>query len=286
MGKSNTEAINTPNTPDPEYVLGRSTAEHERLMLQSSFLEPATDRLFHAAGIGPGMRVLDVGSGIGDVAFLAARLVGPTGSVVGVDLDANALAFARSRAAEMKLTNVTFVHGDVRDVALDGAFDAAVGRLVLLYIADPIEALRVIAAKVRRGGVLAFHEWAQKTMALQPRADLPLSTQVGKWLASGFNTAGIDTDVGAKLFKYMKSAGLEPAPMPLAEAIFHNDPDKFVSLRIKSLQSMLPAIIRNGVATEAEIDIDTLAQRLRDEIFAANANRPYMTLFGQWARKP
>lgn len=61
-------------------------------MRQAASLAPLTERLFRAAGIGPGLRVLDLGCGVGDVAMLAARLVGPSGEVVGVVRDARAIA--------------------------------------------------------------------------------------------------------------------------------------------------------------------------------------------------
>ena len=72
---------------DPAYVVGRSEGEARRLERQAELFELPTRRLFEAAGISSGMKVLDLGSGAGDVAFLAAELVGPTGRVVGVDLD-------------------------------------------------------------------------------------------------------------------------------------------------------------------------------------------------------
>ena len=99
---------------DPSYVFERSSDEYARLTRQAALFEPMTERLFRDAGITPGMRVLDVGSGVGDVALLAARLVGPHGSVVGVDLDGSALQTARARAGTLGLRNLTFIEGDVR----------------------------------------------------------------------------------------------------------------------------------------------------------------------------
>ena len=79
-----------------EYVLGRSERESQRLVKQSIFLRPSTERVFRKAGITAGMRVLDIGCGAGDVSFLAAELVGPTGSVVGVDRDPGVLVLAQT----------------------------------------------------------------------------------------------------------------------------------------------------------------------------------------------
>src|SRR5262245_55311254 len=76
---------------DTDYALGRTDEEYERLVEQAEVLRPLTERMLRAAGIGAGMRVLDVGCGLGDVSFLVSELVGPGGSVVGIDLDGAAL---------------------------------------------------------------------------------------------------------------------------------------------------------------------------------------------------
>jgi ubiquinone/menaquinone biosynthesis C-methylase UbiE len=63
-------------TSAPSYVLGSANTEHERLIRQAAIFDPISERLFREAGVGPGQRVLDVGSGLGDVSMLVARLVG------------------------------------------------------------------------------------------------------------------------------------------------------------------------------------------------------------------
>jgi SAM-dependent methyltransferase len=105
---------------DPAYALARSRDEYERLSRQAAFLKGTTERLFRAAGLKPCMRILDVGSGAGDVVFLAAEFVGPEGEVVGVDLDGAALAVARERAQSLGLNNVTFIEDDAHGRARRG----------------------------------------------------------------------------------------------------------------------------------------------------------------------
>src|SRR5215471_6071984 len=107
-----------------EYILGHSEREIARLKAQAAELDPITRRFLCEAGIVPGMRVLDVGSGAGDVAFLAAELVGATGEVVGVDLAPAAIEVARSRAAAHSLENVTFIEGNPASMSFDRPFDA------------------------------------------------------------------------------------------------------------------------------------------------------------------
>ena len=79
-----------------EYVLGTSQEELERLIWQDRMiLRPITEKLLHRAGVSTGMRVLDLGCGTGGVSMLAASLVGPRGSVVGIDQSPEAIALAR-----------------------------------------------------------------------------------------------------------------------------------------------------------------------------------------------
>jgi ubiquinone/menaquinone biosynthesis C-methylase UbiE len=73
------------------YALGYTNSEHDRLIRQAARIASYTERLFLEAGIGPGQRVLDLGSGVGDVAMLLARMIGPTGEVVGIERDANSI---------------------------------------------------------------------------------------------------------------------------------------------------------------------------------------------------
>ena len=90
-----------------DYPLGNTDAEHERLIRQAARLAPITERFFRRAGIGRGQRVLDLGSGVGDVSMLVARIVGPSGEIVGVERDARSIARARVRVAEAGLHNVS-----------------------------------------------------------------------------------------------------------------------------------------------------------------------------------
>ena len=143
------DSSNRAAQPSHPYVLGHSEHEVERLKAQAQLIDPITKRFFRAAGVGPGMRVLDVGSGAGDVAFLVSDLVGAGGSVVGADRVAAAVQVARTRAATRPLQNVSFVEGDPAELTFKPPFDAVVGRYVLQFQSEPAEMLRRLAANVR-----------------------------------------------------------------------------------------------------------------------------------------
>jgi Methylase involved in ubiquinone/menaquinone biosynthesis len=127
LGASCESIVEWPN------VLGHSDDELDRLRAQARLIDPISRRFLLEAGIGTGMRVLDVGSGAGDVAFVAVELVGATGEVVGVDRSTAALEVARARAGERSLANVSFLEGDPTSTALGRPFDAAIGRYVLSF---------------------------------------------------------------------------------------------------------------------------------------------------------
>src|SRR4051794_21860757 len=90
------------------YVMGATEYERRRLALQASILNPLTNSFLRQAGLSEGMRVLDLGCGIGDVSLIAARIVGPRGSVTGLDPDSAALDIAQARASEEGLSQVNF----------------------------------------------------------------------------------------------------------------------------------------------------------------------------------
>src|SRR5262249_51412364 len=139
-----------------EYPLGSADIEFERLERQAVWVAPHTERLFRRAGIGPGQRVLELGSGVGDVALILGRLVGSSGQVVGIERQARSLARASERMRELGLSWVRFVQTDVLELPEDQPFDAGVGRYILMYVKDPAAILRDVARLVRPGGVVAF----------------------------------------------------------------------------------------------------------------------------------
>ena len=100
---------------ESQYPLGSDPAELERLDHQGRMLAPATRTLFEAAGIREGMRVLDLGCGAGDAAFVVGGIVGPTGEVVGIDRSAEAVAKASARARQRQFERVRFAVGDIAE---------------------------------------------------------------------------------------------------------------------------------------------------------------------------
>ena len=272
---------------DPTYVVGRSDAETQRLQRQGQLYGPLTRRLLVDAGVGQGMRVLDVGSGAGDVALLVAELVGPTGAVVGIDTDGAILEVARRRLQAVGWANVAFVEGDVRSAAVTEPFDAVVGRFILFWVRDVVEVLRACAAQLRPGGPLVFQEHD----VLDPiwyRAYPPsqASAPHDRWGSQILEQQGVDVAMAHKLYGAYLEAGL-PDPQLRYEAPMGGGPDWVgYEARADHARRIAPRIIEAGLATEEELDTETLADRMRDEIVAQRGVLRAMPVVGIWARRP
>jgi ubiquinone/menaquinone biosynthesis C-methylase UbiE len=264
------------------YALGNTRPEQERLIRQAARLGPLTERLFRDAGIGPGQRVLDLGSGVGDVAMLAARLVGSSGEVVGVERDANSITRARARVVEAGFNNVRFTQCDVDQFVDDQPFDAVVGRFILEFVPDPVAILRSLSRLVRRGGVVAFHEVSHAPF-------LALSEHLPLWFATvslareTLRRSGANTEIGPALHRTFQDAGM-PAPSMRLEMLLGNDPD-FIRWSYDVLSSLRPQVERFNLSLETLGDFDTLPERLQAEVANSNTVVPWVALVGAWSRK-
>src|SRR6266436_960734 len=258
----------TTSYPSADYALGSTDAEHERLIRQAARVAPLTERLFRKAGIGPGQRVLDIGSGVGDVAMLVAKLVGPSGEVVGVERDAHSIARARARMAEAGLRNVTFTQSDVSQIPAGKPFDAAVGRFILMFLPDPLAVLRSLSQLVRPGGVVAFHELSWAPFLLLA-ARLPLWSAGASLVHETFRRSGANTEMGFALYQIFQRAGL-PAPTMTLEMPLGNDPE-FIRWVPDVLGSLLPLAQRFDLPLRPLGDLNTLPQRIQAEVCASNS---------------
>jgi ubiquinone/menaquinone biosynthesis C-methylase UbiE len=271
--------------PSDTYALGRSTAETQRLIRQAQIYGPLTRQFFVAAGITAGMKVLDVGSGAGDVALLLADLIGPRGTVIGVEMNATILETARARVRAVGWTNVTFLAGDVRSISLDDDFDAVVGRWVLMYLPDPVAVLRQLLRHVQPGGIIAFQEndFAYPLMAF-PTA--PVHQQVRQWTTPPLGGGGPEQHMGTKLYRTYLDAGL-PAPQLRFEAPIGGGHDwPGYALVADTVRSLLPMLQQLGLVAADEVDIETLAERLRAEVVSQRGVQVLPIIIGAWARKP
>lgn len=241
-----------------------------------------TERLLKDAGISIGMKVLDIGCGNGEVSFLISKLVGESGEVVGVDVNNQAIALGRKRAEESKISNVTFVEGKIPEaVSTLGQFDAVVGRRILMYLANPVETLKSVKKFIIPGGLFIFQE-SDSTMVPYSRVPMPLHDKVVNWMWKTVEQEGADIHMGFNLPSLFNKVGISTSHIR-TEPVIQGQGTHY-SLEF-IMRAMLPRITKHNVATEVEIDIDTLEQRLSEE---RSDDTVYISdmAFGIWGYKP
>ena len=215
--------------------------------------------------------------------MLVAKMVGPSGKVVGIDRDASSIWRAETRVAAAGLRNVTFKQTDVNQIAGDEQFDAAVGRFILMFLPDPISVLRSVLRLVRPGGVVAFQEPSWIPMvALGVR--LPLWSKVLSAIHETFLRSGVNTEMGLDLYAAFQHAGL-PAPAMHMETLLGSDAD-CAQMPVDVLRSMRPLAQRHTVSLEGLGDLETLADRIYAEATRLNTVMNVIPIVSAWARKP
>ena len=277
---------NVHKSTDAIYVMGHPTGEEQRLHRLGQLLYPSTKRLFEQAGITSGMKVLDVGSGAGDVALLLAELVGPTGSVVGVELHPPLLEVAQARVRTAGLTNIAFLAGDIREVALERDFDSVVGRNVLMYVADPSAVLRVGVEHLRPGGIVAFQEveWSISEQIAKLEAIPALVRQAAAWVYGAFRKAGTEMQMSFKFPGAFLEADL-PFPTLSLDGILGTDPAWVgYDFLADALRDILPKLREYGILKEP-LDAEDYVAQLQAEIIEQRAFLPLFFAVGAWARK-
>lgn len=276
------------SSPEPRYVLGHSAAELERLTRQAAIFEAVTRDLLVRAGVGTGGRVLDIGSGAGDVSLLAAGLVGPSGHVVAVDRAAPAVALARARMADAGLAQVEVRHAELDALELPGAVDTAVGRFVLMHQADPPRTLARAAALVRPGGRVAMIEshldafgdgWPSWPRSAAYAAILDR-------IRAAIHAAGGRTDTGLRLRAIFLDAGL-PEPELRAHAVLAGaDVPALCRYWGDSLRSMADAAGGSGVERLDAAAIDALEARMIAELAVPGAVMVAPIVVSAWSVVP
>ncbi|HEV7580954.1 MAG TPA: class I SAM-dependent methyltransferase [Mycobacterium sp.] len=264
------------------YALGHDNVEVQRLLLQGRLYNDYSEHALQLAGLRPGMRVLDVGCGPGDVSFIAARLVGRSGTVLGVDAAPEMIALARARADEQGLSTVHFTRAAIDAVAVDEPFDAIVGRLILMHLPDPVATLRQLSTLVRPGGVIAFSE--NDIPEARSIPDIPLFSQVTAGIARAFEAMGLSPRFGTTLHTIFADAGLGSPRLTLGTPIgTAADPD-ILAYAAEVWRLISPIADRQGFAIDELADIDNFVPRFREQALAANAVITMPPLITAWAR--
>jgi SAM-dependent methyltransferase len=265
---------------EQRYVLGSEAEELERLDRQAASIERPTRQLLQASGIAPGMRALDLGTGLGHVARILGELVGPAGSVVGLDNAAGVLAAARQRTEAAGASHVTFTQGDVTTWRAEAPFDVIAGRLLLFHVADPVAVVRHHLQNLNPGGLFVAIDFDIGACRTEP--PVPFAEEVIRWVREAFRAAGAWPHIGGRLGIILEDAGLTRITsfglQPYVPARSGNG----AALLAAVTRTLAPAIVQHGIATDADVDLPNLQRRLEETTRAADAVILLPTVSGAW----
>jgi SAM-dependent methyltransferase len=235
-----------------QYFLGYRPAEQRRLQRQAEELAGEAAWLLDRVGPLDGRRVVELGTGPRGYLDALSERVGWTGTVVGVERSADAVALARLLVARRGFGNVQLLHRDARATRLPGAsFDLAISRLVLVNVPRPEEIVAEAFRLARPGGMVAFHE----ADALSEVCDPPLDawTQLRGLLNRYAALNGIDLFVGRRLPRLLRDAGLADVQVrPIVHVHEPGHPRR--SLLPDFVDNLRERLIANGLITRHELD--------------------------------
>jgi len=251
------------------YVIRGGVEGRERLRLLSEIMGPSTRALMAELGIARGSVCLDVGCGGGDVTFDLARAVGPTGRVVGVDLDETKLAMARREGEQQALSNVSFEARDVTEWEPGEQFDVVFARFLLTHLADPGRVVSAMRHHVRAGGVLAVEDIDFRGHFTEP--DCPALRRYVELYTTSVRRRGGDPDIGPRLPGLLREAGLRDVRMNLVHPAALEGGIKLLSC--VTLEYIADAVLDDHLTTETEL-------RATVEALYAFARDPHTVLGG------
>lgn len=237
--------------PKGSYPISTSADEVRRLDMQAALFRADAAAMLERIDVRPGWRALDLCCGIGGITDLLSAKVGPTGAVVGADVDAAKLAYAREWTARQKLDNVEFVEVDAFRTGLpERSFDLVHCRFALSVIPDGRAILDQMLTLVRPGGVVAVEEANIRTMQCVP--DNKDWRRAVKLLHETFAANGADVELGPKLYAIFQTKGLRDIDVrPCLHALTAADP---MTMHVPSTL----AAMRDNILSLGRIEADAL----------------------------
>jgi ubiquinone/menaquinone biosynthesis C-methylase UbiE len=236
-----------------EYLLGTDDDELRRLGFQHQVWIREAAAAWERGGFGPGQRLLDLGCGPGYATLDLARLVGATGSVLGVDVSPRFVGHLRARAATLGVTNVAAEVQDAEALELPAeSFDGAYARWMLTFVRRPEVVVAGAARALKPGGRLVIHDYS-KYDGLQLAPESPAFQRAIAAVIRSWRDGGGDPHVGARLPRMMVDAGLDVVSItPLARIARPGDalwqwPRTF-------FDNYLPGLVQRGLLSQAEME--------------------------------
>jgi len=222
-----------------EYLLANQSSELERLRVQSRVWEPTGRQLLSRVVGGLGGRALDVGCGAMGWLRILSEWVGPSGHVVGTDIDESLLNAAASFLKAEGISNVDLVVDDLFESELEPqSFDLVHARYLIAPLGRGPEQVSSHRRLVRPGGSLVLEEWDLGSWHFNPRA--PAAERLVQLIAEIF--AGLGGEAGRGLPELLREIGVEE-PEVVAHVIALTPGHPYLSLPLQFSAALEPRLL-------------------------------------------
>jgi len=232
------------------YIIRGGIAGRERLRILSRVMRPTSLALLHRAGLLPGMKVLEIGCGGGDLAFDIARIVGASGRVLGTDIDQTKLDLAAREAAEQNLENIAFQFADILASVPAGNFDLIHARFVLTHLTNPLQALKHVRSALRPGGIVVLEDIDFSGYFCYP--DCAALWRYVQLYTETTRRRGVDANIGPRLPSLLVAAGFKSIDVNIVQPAGFEGEVKLITPL--TMENIADAVIAESLSTAEEID--------------------------------
>lgn len=237
--------------PSEHYILATGGQDVKRLRLLHQVYGPGTEALFRRVGLRDDLRVAEIGCGSGNTACWVAEQVGPSGSVMAIDVSGEQIEQARQQAQSRGLKNIEFQVANAYSPRLpEGTFDLVYCRLVLMHLTRPVDALNAMRDLVRPGGLVVCEEMDLSCWLCDPPAEamtrfFALNTALGGRRGENFS-------LGASLHQLFREVGFARPEVGANFALALRGEQK--RLLGMTFAEFAPELVREGLAAQDEVE--------------------------------
>jgi len=262
------------------YLIRGGLKGRERLRVLSRVMQPSSVALLARAGVGAGASCLDIGCGGGDLTWDMSRLVGPSGRVVGVDIDPPQLAIAAEEARAAGFENIEFRHLDIMQSSPVDTFDVIHARFLLTHMPDPGVALAHMVSALKPGGVLVLQD-----IDMEGQFCFPPLPEMDRYKALYTRIAerrGVDANIGRRLPALMAAAGLGTIHVNVVQPAGTSGEVKLIAPI--TMENISDSAIAEGLATRDELE--AITNGLYRSVADPNVLMSIPRIVEAWATRP
>ncbi len=208
------------------YAISGGSEGKSRLNLLASVMQPYTEALLQNLGLGSGANFLDNGCGGGNVAMMAAQIVGETGSVTAIDFDPEIISLAENDRKQAGIEHLSFQVKNAYELDFESQFDFAYARFLLSHLKNPLQALQRMRKAVKPGGKIVVED-----VHFSGHFCYPANSSFDQYLnlySQVVARRGGNADLGPQIPELFRQAGIEDVGFDVIQPCFDKGEGKWM----------------------------------------------------------